>query len=241
MKVKCLIVDDEDLALDIMEAFIGRIDFLQLEGRCKSAIDALGILNKKSIDLVFLDIQMPELTGLQLLKNLSNVPPVIITTAYPNYAIESFELEVLDYLLKPFSFERFFKSVNRFFVQKSKHTPSFKDFTERADDEEFIFVKSDKQMVKVFLSKILYIESIRNYAIINLIDKAQIKTISTIANIESALPENDFIRIHRSFILSISKIQSFTPGGIQAGGKFIPIGRNYKNFVLNRLNKNSIC
>jgi len=241
MKIKCLIIDDEDLALDILEEFIGRIDFLQLAGRCKNAVDALGFMNKTNVDLIFVDIQMPGLTGIQLLKNLSNAPSVIITTAYPNYAIEGFELNVLDYLLKPIAFERFFKSVNRFFSQNTKYAPVLKDNSEYVKAEEaFIFVRSDKQMVKIFLWDILYIESKRNYALINLADRTQIKTISTISNIESILSEKDFMRVHRSFIIAINKIHVFNAGSIHIADSHIPIGRNYTSYVLSQLNKKSI-
>jgi DNA-binding LytR/AlgR family response regulator len=241
MKVKCLIVDDEDLALDILEAFIKKTDFLQLEGRCKSAMEAISILNKKKIDLVFLDIQMPEITGIQLLKNIQVIPSVIITTAYPNYAVEGFELDVMDYLLKPIPFERFLKAVNRYLAKQTKNaiSPPVESAATTQNEESF-FVKSDKRMIRVATSDILYIESIRNYVDIHLKDNDKIKTLTTIGNLEEKLPPGDFLRIHRSFIVAIKKIQSYTPGSVLIGGKYLALGRNYKQYALSILNKKSI-
>ncbi|PKQ64045.1 DNA-binding response regulator [Labilibaculum manganireducens] len=240
MKVKCLLVDDEDLALDIMEEYIKRIDYLQLEGRCKSAVEALSVLNSKKIDLLFLDIQMPGLTGIQLLRNISNPPTVIFTTAYSEYALESYDLEALDYLIKPIPFERFIKAVNRYFKLK-KHDYQIPEKKEQSNtDQAFIFLKSEKKMVKVFLHEILYIESLRNYVSIYQENGQEIITLNTISNIEEKLPETNFLRIHRSFIIAIDKIESFTSSLVQVEQKYIPIGRNYKSMVMDVLNQNSI-
>ena len=240
MKVRCLIVDDEELALDVIEEYISRIDYLHLEGRCKSAVEALSILNSKQIDLVFLDIQMPGLTGTQLLRNLSNPPAVIFTTAYSEFALEGFELEALDYLIKPIPFERFIKAVNRYFKLK-KHQYQIPEKKEPDSSEQpFIFVKSEKKMVKVFLHEIKYIESLRNYVSIYLENNQEVLTLNTISNIEEKLPEKSFLRIHRSFIIAINKIESYTSSNIELGGKQIPIGRNYKSMVMDVLEQNSI-
>ncbi|BAX81323.1 LytR/AlgR family response regulator transcription factor [Labilibaculum antarcticum] len=240
MKVKCLLVDDEDLALDVMEEYIKRIDYLQLEGRCNSAVEALSVLNNKKIDLLFLDIQMPGLTGIQLLRNISNPPTVIFTTAYSEYALESYDLEALDYLIKPIPFERFIKAVNRYFKLK-KHDYQIPEKKEHnSTDQTFIFVKSEKKMVKVFLHEILYIESLRNYVSIYLANEQEIVTLNTISNIEEKLPETNFLRIHRSFIIAIDKIESFTSSIVQIEQKHIPIGRNYKSMVMDVLKQNSI-
>ncbi len=240
MKVKCLLVDDEDLALDVMEEYIRRIDYLQLEARCKSAVEALSVLNSKKIDLLFLDIQMPGLTGIQLLRNISNPPTVIFTTAYSEYALESYDLEALDYLIKPIPFERFIKAVNRYFKLK-KHDYQIPEKKEQnTSDQAFIFVKSEKKMVKVFLNEILYIESLRNYVSIYLENGQEIVTLNTISNIEEKLPETNFLRIHRSFIIAIDKIESFTSSIVQVEQKYIPIGRNYKSMVMDLLKQNSI-
>jgi DNA-binding LytR/AlgR family response regulator len=236
MKIKCIIVDDEELALDVLENFISQVDFLQLEGRCKTAVEALTVLNKKKIDLMFLDIQMPGLTGMQFLKSLFHPPEVIITTAYPNYAVEGFEMQVLDYLLKPIPFERFLKAVNRFTTKSI--TGSVNEI--QASKPLSLFVKSEKQMVNIVLEDIVYMESIRNYVAICLKDKREIKTLSTITAIEEKLPADDFIRIHRSFIVALNKIQSFNGSGVFAGGKFLPFGRNYKDHALGTLYKKGV-
>ncbi|MFA8433204.1 MAG: LytR/AlgR family response regulator transcription factor [Marinifilaceae bacterium] len=240
MKVKCLIVDDEDLAIDVVEEYINRIDYLQLEGKCKSAVEALTILNQKKIDLVFLDIQMPGLTGIQLLRNLSNPPAIIFTTAYSEYALEGFELEALDYLIKPIPFDRFIRAVNRYFKLR-QHQFQIPEQKETSTTERpFVFVKSDKKMVKLFLDEIVYIESLRNYVSIVLSDNRKISTLTTISNLEAKLPESSFLRVHRSFIVAIDKIESYTPGSIQMAGQYIPIGRNYKNMAMNVLDQKSI-
>ncbi|MGQ1909733.1 LytR/AlgR family response regulator transcription factor [Marinifilum sp. RC60d5] len=240
MKVKCLIVDDEDLALDIIEEYINRIDYLQLEGRCKSAVQALSILNSKQIDLLFLDIQMPGLTGIQLLRNLSNPPSVIFTTAYTEFALESYELEALDYLIKPIPFERFIKAVNRYF-KLAKHNFQIPEKKENNSTEQaFIFVKSEKRMIKVFLHEILFIESQRNYVSIYLENNKEIITLNTISNIEEKLPDNNFLRVHRSFIIALKKIGSYASGNIEINKQLIPIGRNYKTMVMSVLERNAI-
>ncbi|MBI9059761.1 MAG: response regulator transcription factor [Labilibaculum sp.] len=240
MNIKCLIVDDEDLAQDVIEEYINRIDYLQLEGKCKSAVEALSILNTKQIDLLFLDIQMPGLTGIQLLKNISNPPTVIFTTAYSEFAVEGFELEALDYLIKPIPFGRFIKAVNRYFKLK-KHDFQITEKKESiSTDQPFIFVKSDKKMVKVFLHEILFIESQRNYVSIYLEKDKEIVTLNTISNIQEKLPESNFLRVHRSFVIAINKIETYSSTIIGINNNQIPIGRNYKTTVISTLEENSI-
>ncbi|MCL3781896.1 response regulator transcription factor [Prolixibacteraceae bacterium JC049] len=240
MNVKCLIVDDEELALDVLEAYIKRIDYLHLVGRCKSAMEALTVLNSQSVDLLFLDIQMPGLTGIQFLRSLSNPPAVIFTTAYSEYALQGFELEALDYLIKPISFERFINSVNRYFKNKKQAPQITQQPATVSDQQPFIFVKSEKRMVKVFLHHILYVESIRNYVHIYLNDGSEIVTLNTISNIEEKLPEMNFLRIHRSFIVAINKINSYSSSNIEVNKQLLPIGRNYKNNVISLLDQNTI-
>jgi DNA-binding LytR/AlgR family response regulator len=240
MNVKCLIVDDEELALDVLEAYIERIDYLHLVGRCKSAMEALTVLNSQSVDLLFLDIQMPGLTGIQFLRSLSNPPAVIFTTAYSEYALQGFELEALDYLIKPISFERFINSVNRYFKNKKQAPQITQQPTSVSDQQPFIFVKSEKRMVKVFLHHILYVESIRNYVHIYLNDGSEIVTLNTISNIEEKLPEMNFLRIHRSFIVAINKIDSYSSSNIEVNKQLLPIGRNYKSNVISLLDQNTI-
>ncbi|PWD99559.1 LytR/AlgR family response regulator transcription factor [Marinilabilia rubra] len=238
--IKCLIVDDEELARDVIEEYINRLDFMELEGSCKSAVKALAVLNEKSVDLLFLDIQMPGLTGMQLMRNLSNPPEVIFTTAFTHYALEGFELEALDYLVKPISFERFVKAVNRYFKIHPQPNQPAAAKPETIAEEPFIFVKSDKKMVKVMLNEMVVLESMRNYVIITMTEGRELKTLNSISNIEDKLPERDFLRVHRSFIVALKKIDAYTPTLIQAGEKSIPIGRHYKESVLNILEKNNI-
>ena len=240
MNVKCLIVDDEDLAIDVIAEYINRIDYLELVGTCKSAVEALAVLNQQSIDLLFLDIQMPGLTGLQLIRNLSSRPEVIFTTAYSEYALEGFELEALDYLIKPIPFDRFIKAINRYFKRSRQPLQIPEQNTSDTFKDSFIFVKSDKVMVKVVLSDITHIESLRNYVSIYMKDGKEIKTLNTISNIEEKLPETNFLRIHRSYIIAIDKIESFTPGSVKIAGQYIPIGRNYKVLVKEVLEQRSI-
>ncbi|WP_430815844.1 LytR/AlgR family response regulator transcription factor [Carboxylicivirga sp. RSCT41] len=237
--VKCLVVDDESLAVDIISEYIRRLDNLLLVDTCNNAIEAMQKLNEHQVDLLFLDIQMPGLTGLQLMRNLSHRPEVIFTTAYSEYALEGFELEALDYLIKPISFERFIKAVNRYFKNHQQLEIPHND-TSNTFNDAFIFVKSDKMMVKVVLKDITHIESLRNYVSIYLNDGREIKTMNTISNIEEKLPETHFIRVHRSYIIAVDKIESYTSGSLNIQGHNIPIGRNYKEQVLAILDQNSI-
>ncbi|NCT74158.1 MAG: response regulator transcription factor [Chitinophagaceae bacterium] len=226
-KIKCLVVDDELLALDILETYIAQTDFLKLEGRCQSVVEAIGLLQGKKIDLVFLDIQMPGISGIQFLRTMPDIPQVILTTAYPNYAIEAFELNVLDYLLKPFSYERFLKSITKFLGQKEAAPVS----EESAAAPDFFYVRSDKQMMRVVLDDILYIESLRNHVFIHLENGSNIKTLNTINNIGESLPADSFIRIHRSYIIPVKKISQFSAAELKIGHQHLPIGRNYRSFV----------
>ena len=234
MKIKCLIVDDEALALDVLDNYIQRTDFLQLEARCRSAVEALAVLNEKRIDLVFLDIQMPGITGIQLLQALSQKPDIILTTAHPDYALQGFELEVLDYLLKPIAYERFLKAVNR---HLNKRQANLQPPLSSHDNEESFFVRSEKKMVRINLHELLFIESVRNYVILHLADKSQVKTLSTISHIEERLPENVFIRIHRSFIVAKNRIRKVSSTELQLENRILPIGRHYRNFVQKKLDQ----
>lgn len=227
-------MDDELLALDILETYIAQTDFLKLEGRCQSVVEAIGMLQGKKTDLVFLDIQMPGISGIQFLRTMPDIPQVILTTAYPNYAIEAFELNVLDYLLKPFSYERFLKSITKFLAQKETGPAS----NEATTAPESFYVRSDKQMVRVLLDDILYIESLRNHVFIHLADGSNIKTLNTINNIGESLPADNFIRIHRSYIVPVKKISQFSAAELKIGSQHLPIGRNYRSFVAQILARN---
>jgi len=233
MKIRCLLIDDEPIAQDVIESYIDRIEILEVVGKCRSAIEAFTFLKEQSIDLIFLDIEMPQLTGFEFLKTLPNPPKVIITTAYREYAVDSYELNVLDYLLKPISFERFMKAIGK--IAQAKEVNNWAENSTVRQEEPFIFVKEDRKLVRIYLQEITYLESQRDYVIIFTTSR-QIKTRHTLQYFEELLPTQQFIRIHRSFIIAISKIQSVSDNRIEAGGTELMIGGNYKQAILERLN-----
>ncbi|WEK20886.1 MAG: LytTR family DNA-binding domain-containing protein [Candidatus Pedobacter colombiensis] len=235
-KIKCLIVDDEPLAQDVLKKYIGQLDSLCLEGTCNNAIEALTVLQQQKIDLLFLDIQMPKLSGIDFLKTLSQCPKVILTTAYRDYAPEAFELSVMDYLLKPIPFERFLTSINKYHAlhKRSEALPAFVLPLLPATTDPFIYLKADKKMVKVLLKDIIYIESLKDYVRVKTPEK-EVITYQKISYLEEKLPDESFIRIHRSFIISIDKIKSFNSTSIEVAGKELPIGRLYKDQVMKTL------
>ena len=233
MRTKCIIVDDEPLAIDIVESYIQKIDSLELVAKCSTAVEAFDILNAKKIDLIFLDIQMPELTGLDFLKALTKHPKIIITTAHRKYAIEGFELDVLDYLLKPISFERFLKAIGKY-----NKTPENESTVTRLQsnsvEEDFIYVKANKKVIKISINDILFIEGLKDYVVIHTNEKKTI-TKFTMSAIEKKLPGNKFLRINRSFIVSLLHIDAFTATSIEIGKKELTIGRSYKQSVMKAL------
>lgn len=233
MKIDCIIVDDEPLAIEIIESYIERLEGINLVAKCNNALSAFEILQNQSVDLIFLDIQMPKLTGLDFLRTLNNPPKVIITTAYRDYAIEGYELDVIDYLLKPISFERFLKSIGK--VYKTESAASITNDTKLPSEDAYIYLKADKKMVKVLLKEILYIESLKDYVRIKTAKK-EVITHQTISYFEQKLPEDCFMRVHRSFIVPLNKIETFTATQIEVPGKEVPIGRLYKNQVMSVLN-----
>ena len=245
MKLRCMIVDDEPLALDVLETFIERLDNLELVCRCSNAMEAYNCLQTHEVDLLFLDIQMPKLTGIDFLKTLANPPKVIFTTAYRDYALEGFELNVVDYLLKPIAFERFLKAVSKVTASDAARAtpaaaPANAAHTSGPDYKEaFIYLKADKKMVKVMLADILYIESLKDYIRVKTETK-EIISYQKISFLEEKLPTDKFLRIHRSFIVALDKIQAFSATGVDVGKTEIPIGRFYKNEVLQILNQNNL-
>ena len=238
MKIRCLIVDDEPLALDVLETYISRLDNLELVCRCNNAVEAYNCLQTEQIDLMFLDIQMPKLTGIDFLKSLPNPPKVIFTTAYRDYAVEGYELNAVDYLLKPISFDRFLKAIAKVTPQETKPVATIP--TSEPDFKvAFIYLKADKKMVKVMLSDILYIESLKDYIRVKTETK-EIISYQKISFLEEKLPADKFLRIHRSFIVALDKIQAFSASAVDVGKSEIPIGRFYKNEVLQILNQNNL-
>lgn len=227
-EIKCIIVEDEPLAVKILADYISQVPFLELQGIFKDAILATDYLRNNTIDLIFLDIHLPKLKGMAFLKTLARSPAVIITTAYHQYAVEGFDLNVTDYLLKPFEFERFLIAVNKVkSTQPAKHTPA-----EGWEIKDYLFLNVQKRKVKILFSEIVYIESQREYIKIITTKREYISKMST-HEIEEHLPARLFKRIHRSFIVSLSKIESYTADMVQVNGISIPIGRGYRNITEN--------
>ncbi|MBN2663366.1 MAG: response regulator transcription factor [Bacteroidales bacterium] len=228
--INCLIVDDEPIAREILENYLKKIQSFNIVSTCKNALEAFQIINSKEIDLIFLDISMPDISGLSFAKSINKQIKIIFTTAHREYAVEGFNLKAVDYLLKPISFERLLQAINKFIDESITMNNSIPEEIIN-EKNEYFFVRSDRKMVRIDFSDITYIESFSDYLKIHLTDKTII-TRETITNIEAKLPQKDFIRTHRSFIVSISKIDSFTNEYIEIADNAIPISRTYKNIVV---------
>ncbi len=230
--IKAIIVDDEPLALDVLQTYIEQLPDIELLCRCNNAIEANDFISKNEVDLIFLDIEMPKLSGLDFLRILDDPPFVVLTTAYPNYAVEGFELNVVDYLLKPISLERFMKCVNkvRDKVEKKGEDKTSND-TNGNQTEDFIFVKSDKKFIRIHYTEIMYIEGLKDYVIIRT-PKGRIVALQTMKSLETKLPADSFIRVHRSYIVNINCIDAIVGNTIEMKEdgklKMIPVGKNYK-------------
>jgi DNA-binding LytR/AlgR family response regulator len=239
-----IIVDDEPLAQDVLETYIEKIPEFNLVKKCSNAFEANEVLQNESIDLMFLDIQMPQLTGTDFLKSLAKPPIVIFTTAYPNYAVEGFELNALDYLLKPISMDRFLKAANKAIQQ---HNLASNEGTvasgQEEDHEEYFFVKADKKLIKVNYDDILYIEGLKDYVIIRM-DHDRVITLQTMKSLESKMPSPQFKRIHRSYIVNTNRIKAIVGNMVEIieknQAKHLPIGKNYREELLQLINKNRI-
>ncbi len=232
--MKCIIVDDEPLAIEILESYVTKIDQLQLAGTFRNAIAAFTFLQQNQVDLIFLDIQMPKLSGIEFLKTLKSPPKVIFTTAFRDYAIEGFDLEVADYLLKPISFERFLKAVAKVMHKDAVQPASTQIAKGENPGDNYVFFKVDKKMVKTKMSDILFIESIKDYVKVRTTEK-EIITQQKISYLEESLPKEQFIRIHRSFIINRERIDAYSATDVEIGKHHVPIGRNYKNDVIRLL------
>lgn len=238
--INVIIVDDEPLAQDVLETYIEKIPEFKLIQKCSNAVEANIALKEYHIDLMFLDIQMPQLTGIDFLKTLSKPPVTIFTTAYPNYAIEGFELNALDYLLKPISLDRFLKSANkaieRIEQNNLQHTVTDTDTT-------YMFVKADKKLVKVNYADIVYIEGLKDYVIIKM-EQERVITLQTMKSLEEKLSGSQFKRIHRSFIVNIGKINAIVGNMVEVKEKnqvkHLPIGKNYRDELLEMINQNRL-
>ncbi|MCB2222510.1 MAG: LytTR family DNA-binding domain-containing protein [Bacteroidetes bacterium] len=229
MKTKCIIVDDEPIAIKVIKNHLANFSDVEIVAECKNAMQAFDALKQKKIDLMFLDIQMPHITGLDFLKSLSAPPDVIITTAYRNFAVESYEFEVIDYLLKPIAIERFIKAMDRYF-QKNRHEHVVSAQPAGITEDSFLYIRENKKMRKVPQQDILYIESFREYCKIHTTD-GSIRTRTALSKVEEKLPEGQFLRIHKSFIVATRHIVSFNASGVWIGDTELPIGRSYKNSV----------
>ena len=241
MTIKTIIVDDEPLALDIMESFVAKMPSLELVQRCDNAVSAMEVLQNKEIDLIFLDIQMPQITGIEFLRSLRNPPLVVFTTAFPEYAIEGFELDAVDYLLKPISLDRFMKAVNKVTerIQLKKQSNS----TIEEIGEDYFFVKSDKKLIKVNFAEIIYIEGLKDYVIIRM-ENNRIIALQTMKSLEDKLQSLNFRRVHRSYIVNVDKIQAIDGNSLEVIEKgqikSIPIGKNYRDELLDMINEKKL-
>lgn len=235
--IRCIAIDDEDLALDLLEDNIRKIPFLEFCGRFTNAFEALKTIKEDPVDLIFLDIQMPDISGIQFLKTLHPKPSVIFTTAFSKYALEGFELDVVDYLLKPYSFERFLKAVNKAYenirlLEKAKEAP--RGVTHGS---HYLFVRADYKLVKVALQDILFIEGLKDYVKIHCGDKPLLTQMS-MKSIEEKLPEKDFIRVHRSFIVAFDKIDFIHKSFISIRGREIPLSDHYRDIFISIVQQN---
>jgi len=233
ISVQCLIVDDEPMARDVVRRYIDQIPSLHIAGEFGNAIDATLFLQKNLVDMIFLDIRMPQLSGTDFVRSLRNIPKIIFTTAHKEYAHEGFELDVVDYLLKPIRFDRFLRAVNKAYPQKQHEIGN----AARGASQDlrfaspFIYLKVDRKMVKIMLDDILYIESDKDYVKV-FTSGSTIITRQTISSVEAMLSENKFFRIHRSFIVSLDKVRSFSNEIVEVGNKELPIGKLYRNSFL---------
>lgn len=250
MKLKCIAVDDEPLALDIIEDYVSKVPFLELVKRTENAIEALQLVQAGGIDLVFLDIQMPDLTGIQFLKIANGKANYILTTAYSQYALESYDLNVSDYLLKPIAFDRFYKAVEKVHNQLQKAEPAAASpeppqiqpavsAPAPQQIQDFIFVKTEHKIQKIQLDDILYIEGLKDY--ISIFTKTErVITLQNMKKMEETLPKGDFIRVHKSYIIALDKIESIERSRISISSKIIPIGDTYRDEFFKRIDGKNI-
>lgn len=230
--IRCIIIDDEPLAREIIRRYIDDVPMLRLAGECSNAVQAMALLQHQSVDLIFLDIRMPQLNGTDFLRILKNPPRTILTTAYSEHALEGYELDVVDYLVKPIRFDRFLKAVNKAFpVNGNRADVKPAENVEEKKSDSFVYFRADRKMVKVMLSDILYVESMKDYVKV-FTPQGVIITKQSITSVEAMLPEKLFVRSHRSFIVAVNRIKSFTNELIELDKAEIPIGKLYRNGVM---------
>jgi len=237
--IRCLVVDDEPLALDILEDYISKVPFLTLVKTTTSAIEGLSLVQSDAIDLVFLDVQMPELTGIQFLKIINGKCDVILTTAYSQYALDGYELDVVDYLLKPIAFDRFYKAAQKVLQNHGNGNSVPQEQLLAVSTHDFIFVKTEHKIQKIYMDDILYIEGLKDY--ISIFTKTErIITLQNMKKMEESLPAKSFIRVHKSYIVAIGKIESIERSRIQIGEKIIPIGDTYREYFFKQIEDKNI-
>lgn len=234
MKIRCLLIDDEPPALQVLQSHIAQISGLETVGLCSNAVEAIDVLHRKTVDVMFLDIKMPKIIGTEFLRSLSHPPRVIFVTAYRDYAVEGFELDAVDYLVKPVSFERFLKAIDR--LQRNAGPPPLTEQKQyKPNPDAFVYLKIDKDMKKVFLNDIEYIESRKDYVKVFLTGGKSFLVKQSITAMENLLSEHKFMRVHRSYMISLLKISGYNAFSIQVAKNDIPIGRLYKQLVMERL------
>ena len=235
MKLRILIVDDEPYAIEVMENYLHNFDDMEIVGKCSNAIQAFQLLQQKTVDLMFLDIQMPGITGIDFLKTLKNPPKTIFTTAYSQYALDGFELNVVDYLVKPIPLDRFMRAIDKVYQLNGNKASAGDNYEKNVGDTEaFLYLKVERKTIKINVNDILWVESLRDYVKVITTGNAYISK-QKISLLEGMLPENKFVRAHRSFIIAIAHISSFYACSVEVNGHELPIGRNYKQEMQKRL------
>lgn len=235
MKIRCIVVDDEALARKYLKDYISKIPFLEFVGDFNSPLKAYELLEKGKVDLMFLDIQMPEITGLDFLRSLDRKPFVILTTAYKEYALEGYELDISDYLLKPFSFNRFLKAVNKVntaMLAKDKQDVPSSDYNQTDFHEDYIIIRADRKYYKINYDDLIFIEGQKAYVTFHSEGKKNVTALASLKELEEKLPENKFIRIHKSYIVSIKKIDALEGNMIEIAGEKLPVGKSFKSKVV---------
>ena len=234
MKMRCLLIDDEPPALQILQSHIDQISGLEIVGKCGNAVDAIDLLHRKTVDVMFLDIKMPKIIGTEFLRNLSHPPKVIFVTAYREFAVEGFELDAIDYLVKPVSFERFLKAIDRL-KRNSGQQAVGEHKLYKPNPDAFIYLKIGRVRQKIFVEDILFIESWKDYIQIHFTDGKNLIVKQAISAIENLLSDHMFLRVHRSYIVSLNKISGYNSASLQLGSTEIPVGRLYKQNVNRQL------
>lgn len=233
--LRCLVVDDEPFSIEIIQNYIYKVPGLVLEGKCLNAIDALHFMHEHPVDLLFLDINMPEVSGIQMLSSLVDPPLVVFTTAYPEYAIEGFNLDAVDYLLKPFGFERFMKAVNKVYNRINER----QGIKNKSEDTDFIMIRADKRDYKINLSDIQFIQAKGDYLKITSSERSYL-THETMQHMVQLLPDHRFLRIHKSYIVSIDRIKYIEGNQVFIGNESLPVGKVYREDLMNTLTKDGV-